>query len=470
MSVGSLIKLNRIRKQWNQDELAHGIISTSYLSKIENNQVEPSPEIMELLFERLGITPYPQSKKETSNTLKELSEHLVRRNVKQSEELIRVINATENSTKKNTLFTILQIRYYLLIQDYEKCETLINNLQPNLKDFSTKESYYYFKHWGDYEVKMHAIQSAVKKYEEALKYFNKLTLSTLEKAHFYYSIAFGYSKNLQNSNVFQYIGLALPLYQSQYELNHCADCHIILGISYQRQEHYQKAIEAYEKARELSSLVNYKDLLGTIETNLGTVYFRQGNFEKGLEHYNKSIELKKGDVSRTIVTIYSIVRECAKMSQLEHAKEWLNKGLQIVNQDNPSQRPYYYLLMIYNFVLNDFPDDFEQDVKNIIIPYFEKIQDVSVLCFILSTLGEFFYNKKNINNPHTILNTLIDIIMQVTHKFFRRIENETDRNKTPIIYFEYYCKCNFFRYGTVHSSAASTFHVKSRRPNCNDKD
>ena len=55
---GSLIKYHRERLGITQKELCQGICVVSHLSKIENNKVEPSPEIVEELFKKLGIKYY----------------------------------------------------------------------------------------------------------------------------------------------------------------------------------------------------------------------------------------------------------------------------------------------------------------------------------------------------------------------------------------------------------------------------
>ncbi|HEX5519067.1 MAG TPA: helix-turn-helix transcriptional regulator, partial [Candidatus Nitrosocosmicus sp.] len=55
MKVGHLIRTERVRQQMKQVVLAKGICTPSYLSKIERNLIEPSEDVMELLFNKLGI-------------------------------------------------------------------------------------------------------------------------------------------------------------------------------------------------------------------------------------------------------------------------------------------------------------------------------------------------------------------------------------------------------------------------------
>lgn len=49
------IRQERMQRNWSQEGLCTGICSVSYLSKIEQGKADPSPEIVRLLMERLGI-------------------------------------------------------------------------------------------------------------------------------------------------------------------------------------------------------------------------------------------------------------------------------------------------------------------------------------------------------------------------------------------------------------------------------
>ena len=53
--IGQLIRQERLRQNLSQEGLARGICAASYLSKIEQGQVEPGAEILERLCAALGI-------------------------------------------------------------------------------------------------------------------------------------------------------------------------------------------------------------------------------------------------------------------------------------------------------------------------------------------------------------------------------------------------------------------------------
>jgi len=71
-NIGLLIKMSRIQQNMKQITLAKGICSTSYLSKIENNQTVPSEDVLHLLLNRLNLNYQDLSTAEEGKFLLEL--------------------------------------------------------------------------------------------------------------------------------------------------------------------------------------------------------------------------------------------------------------------------------------------------------------------------------------------------------------------------------------------------------------
>ena len=53
--IGLIIRRERLKRNWSQEGLCKGICAVSYLSKIEQGQANPSPEMVQALFDRLRI-------------------------------------------------------------------------------------------------------------------------------------------------------------------------------------------------------------------------------------------------------------------------------------------------------------------------------------------------------------------------------------------------------------------------------
>ena len=55
MHYGRLLRQERLRQNLSQEGLCRGICTPSYLSKIEQGQVEPGEDILQGLFAALGL-------------------------------------------------------------------------------------------------------------------------------------------------------------------------------------------------------------------------------------------------------------------------------------------------------------------------------------------------------------------------------------------------------------------------------
>lgn len=56
MDLGAIIQYYRTKKGYTQKQMADGICSVSYLSKIENEMITPKEDVARLLFDRLDIS------------------------------------------------------------------------------------------------------------------------------------------------------------------------------------------------------------------------------------------------------------------------------------------------------------------------------------------------------------------------------------------------------------------------------
>ncbi|MGB2992656.1 MAG: helix-turn-helix transcriptional regulator, partial [Paenisporosarcina sp.] len=73
-NFGHVIKLERIRNNMKQITLAQGICTPSYLSKIENNSIVPSQEVIDLLLNRLELSITQNKNLDDESYLKHIKE------------------------------------------------------------------------------------------------------------------------------------------------------------------------------------------------------------------------------------------------------------------------------------------------------------------------------------------------------------------------------------------------------------
>ncbi|HLR63688.1 MAG TPA: helix-turn-helix transcriptional regulator, partial [Lentibacillus sp.] len=154
MEIGAYIKLHRIKQEMTQTELAEGIVSSAYLSKIENEKTEASPNVISLLCTRLGI----QLDTGTDDMIREKlqnwygmlsSEHDMDEMVQSYQELNRVMY-DNHSADSLVMFEIHKIRYFLVIGKSDEALSQINKLAEMSGTFDTLHQFYWYKFKGNY--------------------------------------------------------------------------------------------------------------------------------------------------------------------------------------------------------------------------------------------------------------------------------------------------------------------------------
>src|SRR5690625_153184 len=154
MEIGSFIKLHRIEQEMTQEELAQGIVSMSYLSKIENQRTEASPEVIHLLCTRLGV----ELDNQKDATIKEKCEewYTMLFEVNDREKIIatyKEIKELMASTHSDNLvmFEIHTVRLYLVLGKMTKALAQINKLNEISSTFDSLHKFYWYKFKGNYK-------------------------------------------------------------------------------------------------------------------------------------------------------------------------------------------------------------------------------------------------------------------------------------------------------------------------------
>lgn len=164
IDLGQAIRINRLRAKMTQAELASGIISVSYLSKIENGTADPPNDIVELLGDRLKLNLSDTENHVTDETIIQWFYHLLHSEL---EESIRIYNKIKNNLSNvidKQLLSLIEIHklYYLvLINDLEEAKHHLHSLQRSSKRFSDKEKYYFYKFVGNFHYSSLAYKKAL---------------------------------------------------------------------------------------------------------------------------------------------------------------------------------------------------------------------------------------------------------------------------------------------------------------------
>lgn len=399
IDLGQAIKFNRLRANMTQAELANGIISVSYLSKIENGTAEPPEEIIGLLGERLNMNALDSTNAVTDQSIIRWFHHLLRVNIDES---IRLYNKIKNNLingydkKLTTLVDIHKLYYFVLIKDYKEAENVIVSLQKSSKKFSENEMYYYLKFLGCYHYSQMEYKKALDFFQNAERYIHSDIFHKAEDIHnLYYLIGSSASKIRQTHLCLLYTLRALEYYQGKYELRRCAKCQILLGISYRRINNIDKAKESYGFAIKIAHKIDDNGILVLCYQNMGKLLSSIGESFESINHYLKSYELRKNlSIEKKLIPISSLMNEYYKIGDLENAKTWMELGLELSKSIDPSQSIHVYEFKVYEHLINGINNSFESLITKHIIPFYHEKQLVYEEANYTKLLAKYYFDNR----------------------------------------------------------------------------
>ncbi|NBI29244.1 tetratricopeptide repeat protein [Chengkuizengella marina] len=395
MKLGERIYYNRIKKGMTQKELAAGVCSIPYLSKIENHNTEASDEIISLLFKKLGIQYTMKDEEFESKTLDLIQawyEAIRSRNVEQIEETYQqckldIINIT-NPTIINQ-YKLVDIRHCLYKQEFSRCLKLINELNDVEKLLSDHQQYMFYHFKGVYYYIKNDLNHVLSLLNKAHQISKKIKL--LERdPHVYYTLSLTYSRLFHISDAIYYAKVALDYYQRDLDYERMIDTRIILIINYIRLNQFDDALINLESSLRFAEKIKDKIRLGNIYHNFGYLYYKRNENKKALEYYLRALEYKNEDTESYWNTIMYILKAYLNLNDYQQFKHWLNKGLDYATK-NKWKFTEHKLRSIDS--LNDIHKDHSREyLENEAIQYFQKNYTPDMLIEIYTNLGDYYYD------------------------------------------------------------------------------
>lgn len=397
MQIGSKIRLHRIKKNMTQEELADGIISVSYLSKIENNQTIASDEVMEFLCQRLDIDYIIEEDDNIrlycNRWFKQLLEARDMRKIKQIRQLMLNYRDKLYNNELSQLIELHMIRYYLLNKQINEAKIQIKRLEKMEKAFSAKEKYYWYKFNGNYYYVIQHYEQADFYYREAETWLQEICTHRAEQADLFYSLALTSSKRWHSFQAMYYGERALEIYRQEYHLQRCADCHITIGISARRTNQFKKALEAYEKAKKIAHVTDNKNIFHLYFQNFGYLYAAKNDSFLAIKYLQKSLEyLTEKQLEDKLITTVSIAKEYNKINDVKNTLIWLDKARSFITEN--SNQLYKFELEILQHSINGYGENFEQFMLQKVLPYVESHQLYIYVATYAKFLADYYIKQK----------------------------------------------------------------------------
>ncbi|MGM7680619.1 tetratricopeptide repeat protein [Cytobacillus sp. Hm23] len=397
MQIGSAIKIHRIKKNMTQEELAYGIISVSYLSKIENLQTTASENVIKLLCGKLGIsTTIRKNNKHYElcyDWFSQLQTPSVNNYDLNIDDILHVLNDTEDG-ELSLLIEIHFIQYYLHKGDLKAALHKIEQIKGMTTALSNIHHYYWNKFSGNYHWTMKSYNEALTYYIIAYGNVHKLDSNTFEIADINYLLGITYSKLLNTSATIEHIQKAIVLFKDNYELYRCTQCHISLGVAYRKSHQYEKAETHYKTALNLANKLNNKELNQLIHLNLVFFYSRQNNFAEAEEHGKLSLELGSEVTEQDLYMSVHFIENYFERGDMNNAERWINTGEKLLSTiDNEKVMKYKIMLKIYQHKMKSEEAAIDLLMHDL-LPYLQKESLYADLAKYSTQLSEYYESKK----------------------------------------------------------------------------
>lgn len=311
--AGSLIKYHRERLGMTQRELCSGICVVSHLSKIENNKVDPSPEIVGELFQKLGMDYY-------------YNEDFINRNQSKIDDFFFNLNyhrrtdyiATEIRKKKYKLINSPLIIGYLLVEGYSQEDGYNIERLSQLETYMDTQQlgwFYLLKAKHTEEEEEDIIKEWISRSYALLRNsFSLLMLMNFELVRGHFGKVIELNSEVASLALIEGNVMAL------------ANVNLLMGNCYAAQNLPDLMLSYYERAKNILLDLGRRDLIATIDYNIGATFFESNEYEKALYYLEKSNEKKLMNDHSTFLLYHKLGLLYSKLGNKEKAKDYIEKA------------------------------------------------------------------------------------------------------------------------------------------------
>ncbi|MDF9840813.1 MULTISPECIES: helix-turn-helix transcriptional regulator [unclassified Paenibacillus] len=292
MTEGKIIKHYREKQHLTQGELGQGICSVTHLSKIERGITEYSPEIIDLLCDRLQIDMAAEVERfvQTQRKLNDWHNAMVMQRTQEAE-------ALKAQMERETLrdlpdykipYPLLLIRYHLYNNDLKPALQLIREIQK--AELPSPYVRNYFRHLQG----IYYFLSG--QFLDCIGVLTEIDESEYTEQEYYYHLALAYHSIHSSIIAYYYAEKALQYFRKTLNLIRIIDTETLMLIQLSVKEPHSFAIanQSYENLIKACELCGSADRKYKLLHNLAYEHMRRGLYDEAAEGFSQVMELVGG--------------------------------------------------------------------------------------------------------------------------------------------------------------------------------
>ena len=354
MQVGDKLRQLRIYKGLSQAELAEGICSTAYLSKVENCKTSPSSNFLEKITKKLEVEPSVFSTDKSiyyTKLIRQLEEK-----VKNQEELSEKDVSALYLALYETLSMDLHVKVFNLLMNfyvekmqqveaqrlYELCEKLIP-MEAELMLEDPHDVFVFYNLLGNYFYMQQQFHSADFYYTKAK---NQGSNNRLELAKIFFNMS------LSKQRIFDDMHISLIYAKQAYDLFEQEEAHleminvlISMAVQYTHIQNFEAAKSSLLTARqkiEQQPNIELNSTLFMMEYHYGKLYEAMGDEEAALQKYKELTDTLEEHPSLVYV-LKSMIDLYFKQKKWLEVQVYCERAMELANL---YQMNYIYIELI----------------------------------------------------------------------------------------------------------------------------
>ncbi len=396
MEIGDKIRYYRKQQGLTQKDLAEGICTKSYLSKIESNIAKPHQDIVKILLAKLGVSEIDNESinvEEINRKLYEWYEVIKSRDKNKAKAIEMSIYRDISKIDDPRIiieYQIFSLRYQLLLRNMDESKQLIHKLESVENHLSEKQKYYFYFFYGLYKYLQY-------EYIDSLEYYLKAEMVNqqihMNEPELFYLLSLVYTKLHNVTLAIRYANISFDIFNRNMDLVRSIESQSVLSVNYIRLNEYEKAKQHLENSLKIAEKLNDTYLMSNLYHNIGYLYSKTNRHHEAIDYYFKSIELRKEKYKMLSNSIYYLTESFFALNNIDAAKEWLEKGLQIAEKHN-----IVNIQIKLNLLKLKYYDNKEEIVKFIEetgLSYLEEKQAWSELSEATQKLANYYANQQH---------------------------------------------------------------------------
>ena len=369
--LAAWIKYTRIKKEYSQESLCHGICSISHLSYFENGKKTLRPEIIELLLNRLSLNIDDSITKighirHKFITMASYIEGYDHDGAKKIYEELLSIEHIISSSPYYIEFQIYTLLYnaFVEVKKYDELKNDIEILDKIAHSLSSELKSIYFLVTGYLMINTEFNEQGLERLQSSLKIKNtSWTNYTLGKACCF--------SNSSSKGTY-YLEKALTNYENGGHYLNAIWCHNYLGVCYSNLKIYESAKIHFKAALNSAKHFEMDELLAHIYTSISDFYLNKGDYEKCIEWCLLGMKYP----CKNRICIYNYILANIHLKQYDKCDEMFEKHLNKSSNNKFTKSIFYFLYL----VVHHFDDDlFYDEIKHNLLPYFESIKRSDII-------------------------------------------------------------------------------------------